>query len=129
LSSTICQRAPLALGKHPKVRFFNYHVPVAGHEQDPKHGHSGHEQDPKHGHAIALTAELTIEPFVPGQRGPHVEAATRAAREVGVGVEVGPFGDRLEGPDQLVLDALSAALRGAFAAGATRISVQLSATG
>lgn len=74
---------------------------------------------------MRVEAELTIEPFVPGERGPHVTAAMQAATEAGATVEVGPFGDRIIGEDNEVLNALSAALRAALEKGASRITVQL----
>ncbi len=74
---------------------------------------------------MRVEAELTIEPFVPGERGPHVTAAMQAATEAGATVEVGPFGDRLIGEEAQVLHALSAALKAALEKGASRITVQL----
>jgi uncharacterized protein YqgV (UPF0045/DUF77 family) len=90
-------------------------------------------QLPVHGKAqrsvpgVDVAAELTIEPFVPGSRGPHVQAATEAAREAGVEVDMGPFGDRIRGDETQVLDALRGMLRAALEAGATRISIQVTA--
>ncbi|MGH9062702.1 MAG: thiamine-binding protein [Acidimicrobiales bacterium] len=74
---------------------------------------------------MTLEAELTIEPFVAGTRGPHVEAATAAARAAGLTVEVGPFGDRVSGEDHQVLGAVADMLRGAVSQGATRVSIQV----
>ncbi|MFC0080958.1 thiamine-binding protein [Aciditerrimonas ferrireducens] len=72
-----------------------------------------------------LRAEATVEPFVPGQRGPHVEALAEAARSAGVRLVVGPFGDLVEGPAEAVARALAEAVRAAFAAGASRLTVQV----
>jgi uncharacterized protein YqgV (UPF0045/DUF77 family) len=76
---------------------------------------------------MSLKAEFTVEPFVPGDPGPHVKAAFAAAEAHGAVVEVGPFGTILHGTtDDVVLDALDAAVRAAIGAGATRVSSQLS---
>jgi uncharacterized protein YqgV (UPF0045/DUF77 family) len=74
---------------------------------------------------MSLLVEFTIEPFVPGEPGPHVRAAVDAAHRSGLGVEVGPFGTSVEGDDASVLDAVDAIVRAAVAAGATRVSLQL----
>jgi uncharacterized protein YqgV (UPF0045/DUF77 family) len=76
---------------------------------------------------MSLTAEFTVEPFNPGDPGPHVRAAFEAAEAVGATLEVGPFGTILRGAtSEVVFRALDAALRAAIAAGATRVSSQLS---
>ena len=41
---------------------------------------------------MGLTVEFTVEPFVAGEPGPHVQAAIEAARRSGLAVDVGPFG-------------------------------------
>lgn len=74
-----------------------------------------------------LVAEATVEPFVPGRRGPHVEALAEAARRCGVGLSVGPFGDQVEGPVEAVAEALRQGIQAAFAAGATRLTLQVTA--
>jgi uncharacterized protein YqgV (UPF0045/DUF77 family) len=74
---------------------------------------------------MTLHAEFTVEPFVEGAPGPHVQAAVDAARASGVTVDFGPFGTSLAGDDASVLDAIDAVLAAALAAGATRISLQL----
>jgi uncharacterized protein YqgV (UPF0045/DUF77 family) len=76
---------------------------------------------------VTLRVEFTIEPFVPGAPGAHVLAANDAAAAHGLAVEFGPFGSSGEGPDDVVLGAIDAAVRAAVAAGATRVSVQVSA--
>jgi uncharacterized protein YqgV (UPF0045/DUF77 family) len=73
-----------------------------------------------------LRAEFTVEPFVPGEPGPHVTAALAAARDSGVPVEEGPFGSALTGDDDAVLAAVAAVLERALRAGATRVSLQVS---
>ena len=76
---------------------------------------------------MSLKAEFTVEPFVPGDPGPHVRAAFAAAEAHGAILEVGPFGTILRGSsDDVVFGALDGAVRAAIAAGATRVSSQLS---
>ena len=72
-----------------------------------------------------VRAEFTVEPFVVGARGAHVEAALAGAASTGLAVEDGPFGIAVEGDDAAVLSAVSAALSEAMRAGATRVSLQL----
>lgn len=72
-----------------------------------------------------LHADFTVEPWVTGERGEHGRAALDAVVGSGVFVDDGPFGTTLEGDDDRVLSALLTALRAAFAAGATRVSVQV----
>ena len=72
-----------------------------------------------------LEVEFTVEPFVEGQPGPHVQAAVAAARRAGLAVEFGPFGTSATGDDAAVLDAVDGIVRSAVAAGATRVSLQL----
>jgi uncharacterized protein YqgV (UPF0045/DUF77 family) len=75
---------------------------------------------------MALRVEFTVEPFVEGAPGPHVDAAVEAARRHGLEVDFGPFGSTIEGDDATVLDAIDAVVRAAVGAGATRVSVQAS---
>jgi uncharacterized protein YqgV (UPF0045/DUF77 family) len=74
---------------------------------------------------VALVIEFTIEPFVEGHPGPHVQAAVEAAERSGLAVDFGPFGTSVSGDDEVVLDAVDGILRAATAAGATRVSLQL----
>jgi len=71
-----------------------------------------------------IRAEFTIEPFVDGQPGPHVEAGLAAVRGMGLDAEIGPFSTTIEGPVPTVAGALHALLIDAVAAGATRVSIQ-----
>lgn len=75
-----------------------------------------------------LRAEFTIEPFVPGNPGPHVRAAIDACSRAGLDVEVEPFGTRITGEDDAVLAAVASLTRAAFDAGATRVSLQAERT-
>jgi uncharacterized protein YqgV (UPF0045/DUF77 family) len=74
---------------------------------------------------MTLQVEFTVEPFVQGDPGPHVQAAVEAAGAAGLAVEFGPFGSAIAGEDAAVLGALDALVRAALAAGATRVSLQV----
>ena len=75
---------------------------------------------------MALHVEFTVEPFVEGSPGPHVEAAVSAAAAHGLDVDFGPFGSSVEGNDEAVLAAVDAVARAAMNAGASRLSLQVS---
>ena len=75
---------------------------------------------------MSATAEFTIEPFVEGAPGPHVNAAIAVAENAGLGVEVGPFGTTVTGDAEAVLGAVDGVLRAAVANRATRVSLQIS---
>ena len=64
--------------------------------------------------AVSLEVEFTVEPFVEGAPGPHVQAAVTAAEQSGLAVEFGPFGTSVSGDDE---DAASgvAGRRGTYA--------------
>jgi hypothetical protein len=67
--------------------------------------------------------EFTIEPFVPGEPGPHVLAAVDVAAVFGT-VEMGPFGTRVDLSDPAQAGACAAAVISAsLSAGATRVAV------
>ena len=74
---------------------------------------------------MTLHAEFTVEPFVDGSPGPHVQAAVDAAVAAGLTVQFGPFGTSMSGDDATVVTAVDAVLRAAMDAGATRVSLQL----
>ena len=70
-------------------------------------------------------AEFTVEPFVDGVPGPHVTAALDAVRKLGFEPEIGPFATTVTGEADQVLQAITALLEAAHAAGASRVSVRL----
>lgn len=77
-----------------------------------------------------LRAEFTVFPFLQAQAQAqalpdHVQAAVAAARETGVGVEVGPLSNVIEDDLDAVLRAVTAAEAAAFEAGATRFALNL----
>lgn len=74
---------------------------------------------------MRLSVEFTIEPFVEGEPGPHVDAGIAAVQAAGPDVEVGPFGTAATGEAEVVLTAVSALCQAATEAGAERISLQL----
>ncbi|MHB1986603.1 MAG: thiamine-binding protein [Acidimicrobiales bacterium] len=76
---------------------------------------------------MALELEFTVEPFDPGNPGPHVRAAEDAARATGAELKIGPFGTIVTGELEQVMSAVAAVVRAATAAGATRVTMQLSA--
>jgi len=78
---------------------------------------------------VPLRLEYTVEPFVEGAPGPHVQAALDAAAAAGLSVEFGPFGTTVEGADSAVLDAAARILQAAVGAGASRVSLQVIAGG
>jgi len=77
-----------------------------------------------------MRLEFTTEPFDLDEPPAHV----RAGREVVEGggfdtVDVGPFGTTAEGSEQAVAEAVGRLVRSTVAAGATRISLQVSVLG
>lgn len=72
-------------------------------------------------------AEFTIEPFAEGRPGRHVHAALDAIVSTGLTYELGPFATSIEGECELVTSAVEIATRAALAAGASRISVTITA--
>ncbi len=74
---------------------------------------------------MPLELEFTVEPFVDGTPGPHVQAAIGAAAGHGLEVHFGPFGTLVSGDDDAVLAAVDRTVRAAVAAGATRVELQV----
>jgi uncharacterized protein YqgV (UPF0045/DUF77 family) len=72
-----------------------------------------------------VRADFTIEPFVDGAPGPHVDAGLEAVRAAGLVPDVGPFGTTIEGDAAAVHAALGPMLDAAVAAGASRVSIQI----
>jgi uncharacterized protein YqgV (UPF0045/DUF77 family) len=74
---------------------------------------------------MRLAVEFTIEPFVEGDPGPHVQAGIDAVQAAGIEVEMGPFGTSATGDGDAILHAVGELCRRATEAGAERISLQL----
>ncbi|MDQ3385666.1 MAG: hypothetical protein M3503_06630 [Actinomycetota bacterium] len=73
--------------------------------------------------------ELLVEPFDEGHPGPHVLAALQALEAAGLAMDLGPFASTATGDVSVVAGAISQMLTASMGAGATRITVQLSAAG
>lgn len=76
-----------------------------------------------------LLLEFTIEPFHEGNPGPHVRAAVAAAEALGVAVEFGPFGSSCKVAQAQLAAVSGAILAGAFANGATHVSMHAERVG
>ena len=72
-----------------------------------------------------VRVEFTIEPFVEGQPGAHVQAAVEAARALGAEVEFGPFGSSCEVDGGVAGPLVGAVTDAALANGATHVSVHV----
>jgi uncharacterized protein YqgV (UPF0045/DUF77 family) len=78
--------------------------------------------------AGTVRAEFTIFPFEEGDdMPPYVQAGLDAISALGVAVEIGPLSNTIHGTTTEVTEALRAAESASFAAGATRIVVNLEA--
>jgi uncharacterized protein YqgV (UPF0045/DUF77 family) len=75
-----------------------------------------------------MRVEFTVEPFVAGQPGPHVTEAIAAVEERGISVDVGPFGSGFDAEETDAIAAIHALLLAAHINGATRVSVQTTAS-
>ena len=69
--------------------------------------------------------EFTIEPFVEGDPGAHVLAAVAAARQVGVEVDMGPFGSTCDVPAADVGVLVGDIAEAAISNGATHVSIHV----
>jgi uncharacterized protein YqgV (UPF0045/DUF77 family) len=76
----------------------------------------------------SVRVEFLVEPFSEGAPGPHVLAAIDAARGAGLEPEVGPFGTVILLPGERVGHLVGDVVDAAFAAGATRVALQLERT-
>ncbi|MEU3873237.1 MULTISPECIES: hypothetical protein [Streptomyces] len=75
---------------------------------------------------MRLRLEFTTEPFDLDEPPPHAVAARDAVQRAALdAVEIGPFGNTVEGGAEGVLGALDTLLREALQAGATRVSLQV----
>jgi hypothetical protein len=74
-----------------------------------------------------MRLEFTTEPFDLEEPPPHALVAREVLRNGHLeSVDVGPFGNTAEGSQEAVVAAVAELLRRSVAAGATRISVQVS---
>ncbi|MFF6779833.1 hypothetical protein [Streptomyces sp. NPDC012510] len=75
---------------------------------------------------MRLRVEFTTEPFDLDEAPPHALAAREVVEEAELdAVDVGPFGNTVEGAAGTVLTAVDTLLRRSLESGATRISLQV----
>ncbi|RLV10505.1 hypothetical protein CTZ27_01690 [Streptomyces griseocarneus] len=75
---------------------------------------------------MRLRVEFTTEPFDLEEAPAHAVAARRVVQGADLdAVDVGPFGNTVEGRAEAVLAAVGDVLRESLKAGATRVSLQL----
>lgn len=73
-----------------------------------------------------IKVEFTVEPFTEGSPGAHVTATIAAVKELGLTVEVGPFGSSFEVPTEGLGRALGVLSSTAYANGATHVIIDTS---
>ncbi|MFI9827599.1 hypothetical protein ACIHIX_07920 [Streptomyces sp. NPDC051913] len=79
---------------------------------------------------MRLRVEFTTEPFDLDEAPAHAVAAREVVESAELdAVDVGPFGNTVEGGADAVLTAVDALLRRSLAAGATRVSLQVNVIG
>ncbi len=76
-----------------------------------------------------VRVEFTIEPFVEGEPGTHVQAAVAAAQRCGATVEFGPFASTCDVADDVAGVLTGAVTDAALANGATHVSVHVERLG
>jgi uncharacterized protein YqgV (UPF0045/DUF77 family) len=69
--------------------------------------------------------EFTIEPFVEGRPGSHVTEPISALRELGIDVEIGPFGTGCSVADDQAAEAVASIVSHAVANGATHVNIDV----
>ena len=74
---------------------------------------------------MRIRIELTVEPFTEGIPGPHVTSALDQFRARRLEVDVGPFGNTVEGEHAPLLRALEPAITASLANGATGLSIHV----
>ncbi|MFI6037268.1 thiamine-binding protein [Streptomyces sp. NPDC051315] len=79
---------------------------------------------------MRLRVEFTTEPFDLDEAPAHALVAREVVEAADLdAVDVGPFGNTVEGGTDAVLNAVDALLRRTLAAGATRVSLQVNVLG
>lgn len=76
-----------------------------------------------------MRLEFTVEPYVEGDTPHYVEAAVEVVSASGHSIDVGPFGSTTDLDEASAPDIVAAALRAAFGAGASRVSLQVTRVG
>jgi len=75
---------------------------------------------------VRLVAEFTTEPFHgEGDPPPHAQRPWDVIQAAGLPGDFGPLGTQFTGPADEVIDTLRTVLAEAFAAGATRVTLQV----
>jgi uncharacterized protein YqgV (UPF0045/DUF77 family) len=75
---------------------------------------------------VEVRLEFTVEPFLEGTPGPHVQAAVEEARRQGLNPEMGPFGTTIDGAAAQILPGLGAIVGAAVDGGASRVALAVS---
>ena len=84
----------------------------------------------RYGGAMRLKVEFTTEPFDLDEAPAHAVVAREVIEAADLdAVDVGPFGNTVEGGADAVLAAVGALLRRSLGAGATRVSLQVNVIG
>ncbi|RPK56347.1 hypothetical protein EES43_25205 [Streptomyces sp. ADI96-02] len=79
---------------------------------------------------MRLRVEFTTEPFDLDEAPAHAVVAREVIQSAGLdAVDVGPFGNTVEGGADRVLTAVDSLLRQTLASGATRVSLQVNVIG
>lgn len=68
-----------------------------------------------------VKVEFTIEPFVDGDPPVRVTATVEALEQLGITVEIGPFGSSFTVSEDLIGEAMATLVRVAYANGATHV--------
>jgi uncharacterized protein YqgV (UPF0045/DUF77 family) len=76
---------------------------------------------------LVQRVEFTIEPFVEAHPGPHVTAPVDALTDLGIDVEVGPFGSGCNVPSDQIGNVVATVVRVAVENGATHVNVDVNA--
>lgn len=76
-----------------------------------------------------VRVETLVEPFRENQPGPHVQALIDAFTAAGLEPDMGPFATTAQGEVDAVATAVAAAIRAAFAQGATVLQLRVEGAG
>jgi uncharacterized protein YqgV (UPF0045/DUF77 family) len=74
---------------------------------------------------VRLRLEVTVEPFVPGHPGPHVQAAVAAMGAAGLVPELGPFATVAEGSVESITSIVGDICSAALDAGASGLNISI----
>ncbi|MFM8625700.1 MAG: hypothetical protein ACKOCC_01955 [Actinomycetota bacterium] len=74
-----------------------------------------------------VKVEFTIEPFVDGDPPVRVTATVEALEQLGITVEIGPFGSSFTVSEDLIGEAMATLVSVAYANGATHVALDTEA--